>query len=286
MKKLLPIAIILMLLLTACGDFAPEATVEPTVAAEYTYTGETYPQIYAGAAAGELARAVTAIMLGLDREGAAELVSQSTSAAAWEALASAGGGLALAADTWDLPEGVDVAAVATDALVFYVSPDNPVDSLTLDELEEIFTGAETNWSAFGGPDAEIVIMGREPGSGSVEALKSLVGCDEGLVTDVRGHETSEGVIGFGFYYPCVKQGLAGGCKLLAVDGVLPAESAVASGEYALTVDYLVGVMSGAVEGSPERTLWEWMQGAVGQAFISSQGFFSPVGAAGDNEVTE
>ena len=129
-------------------------------------------------------------------------------------------------------------------------------------------------------------MGREPGSGSVEALKSLIGCDEGLVTDVRGHETSEGVIGFGFYYPCVKQGLAGGCKLLAVDGVLPAESAVASEEYALTVDYLVGVMSGAAEGSPERTLWEWMQGAVGQAFISSQGFFSPVGAAGDNEVTE
>ena len=219
MKKLLPIAIILMLLLTACGDFAPEATVEPTVAAEYTYTGETYPRIYAGAAAGELARAVTAIMLGLDREGAAELVSQSTSAAAWEALASAGGGLALAADTWDLPEGVDVAAVATDALVFYVSPDNPVDSLTLDELEEIFTGAETNWSAFGGPDAEIVIMGREPGSGSVEALKSLIGGDEGLVTDVRGQEASEGVIGFGFYCPCVKQGLAGGCKLLAVDGV-------------------------------------------------------------------
>ena len=84
------------------------------------------------------------------------------------------------------------------------------------------------------------------------------------------------------------QGLASGYKLLAVDGVLPSEATVASGEYPLTVDYLAGIMSGAAEDSPERMLWLWMQGAVGQAFISSQGYFSPAAevAAETSEVTE
>lgn len=288
MKKLLPFTMILALLLSACGDFAPEATVEPTAASEYAFTGDNYPSVSAGASASELARAITAIMLGRDRDGAEGYVGSCTSTAAWEALAAGESGLAVAADTGTIPDGVETAAIASDALVFYVSEDNPVDSLSLGELGEIFSGEETDWSALGGPDTGIVVMGREAGSGSVEALDLLVGCDTELVTSVNEFETADGVIGFGFYYPCVTQGLASGYKLLAVDGVLPSEATVASGEYPLTVDYLAGIMSGAAEDSPERMLWLWMQGAVGQAFISSQGYFSPAAevAAETSEVTE
>lgn len=289
MKKLLPIGMILALLLTACGDFAPEATVEPTSTAEYSFTEENFPLIAAGASAGELARAVTAIMLGRDRSGAEEYVASVASADAWETLASGESGLVIAADTGNIPEGAETAVIASDALVFYVSQDNPVDSLTLSELEDIFTGSETDWAALGGPDGDIVIMGREEGSGSVEALERLVGCDRELVTAVSEFETSDGVIGFGFYYPCVTQGLAGGYRLLAVDGVLPSAETVASGEYALTAGYLAGIAAGAAQDSPERTLWLWLQGAVGQAFISSQGCFGPAvqdGSAGTSEVTE
>ena len=71
MKKLLPFIIALALLLSACGEFAPEETAAPSAAPEYAFTPETYPAVAAGEAAGELARAVTAIMLGTDRAEAA-----------------------------------------------------------------------------------------------------------------------------------------------------------------------------------------------------------------------
>lgn len=278
MKKLLPLTIILALALSACGDFAPEATAEPSAAPEYSFTEETYPALAASAAAEELADAVTAIMLGTDRETAAERVISCTSAEAWDSLGSGACAIAIAAGAGDIPDGVETEAIAQDALVFYVSESNPVDSLTLRELEDIFDGDETSWAAFGGAEEDIVVIGREAGSGSVAALSALVGCDEALCTAVNEYQTAAGAIGFGFYYPCVVQGKADGYKLLAVEGVLPSAETVESGEYPLTAEYLAGVSASAAEGSPERTLFDWLCGSVGQAFISSQGYFAPQAA--------
>ena len=284
MKKLLPLTIILSLALSACGDFAPEATAEPSAAPEYSFTEETYPALAASAAAEELADAVTAIMLCTDRETAAERVISCTSAEAWDSLGSGACAIVIAAGAGDIPDGVETEAIAQDALVFYVSESNPVDSLTLRELEDIFDGDETSWDAFGGGEEDIIIMGREAGSGSVAALSSLVGCDEELVTAVNEYETASGVIGFGFYYPCVTQGLADWYKIISVEGVAPSAETVASGEYPLTVEYLVGISSSAAEDSPERTLYDWLCGSVGQAFISSQGYFAP--SAAENSAPE
>lgn len=278
MKKLLPLTIILALALSACGDFAPEATAEPSAAPEYSFTEETYPALAASAAAEELADAVTAIMLGTDRETAAERVISCTSAEAWDSLGSGACAIAIAAGAGDIPDGVETEAIAQDALVFYVSESNPVDSLTLRELEDIFDGDETSWAAFGGAEEDIAVIGREAGSGSVAALSALVGCDEALCTAVNEYQTAAGAIGFGFYYPCVVQGKADGYKLLAVEGVLPSAETVESGEYPLTAEYLAGVSASAAEGSPERTLFDWLCGSVGQAFISSQGYFAPQAA--------
>ena len=278
MKKLLPFIIALALLLSACGEFAPEETAAPSAAPEYAFTPETYPAVAAGEAAGELARAVTAIMLGTDRTEAAQRVVSGTSAGAWEALGSGECALALAVDTGNIPAGVETEAVARDALVFYVSESNPVESLSLRDLEDIFDGDETSWAAFGGAEEDIVVIGREAGSGSVAALSALVGCDEALCTAVNEYQTAAGAIGFGFYYPCVVQGKADGYKLLAVEGVLPSAETVESGEYPLTAEYLAGVSASAAEGSPERTLFDWLCGSVGQAFISSQGYFAPQAA--------
>ena len=178
MKKLLPFIIALALLLSACGEFAPEETAAPSAAPEYAFTPETYPAVAAGEAAGELARAVTAIMLGTDRTEAAKRVASGASADAWEALGSGECALALAVDTGNIPAGVETEAVARDALVFYVSESNPIESLSLRDLEDIFDGDETSWAAFGGAEEDIVVIGREAGSGSVAALSALVGCDE------------------------------------------------------------------------------------------------------------
>ena len=55
---------------------------------------------------------------------------------------------------------------ATDALVFVVNADNPVNGLTTEQLQKIYTGESTNWSQVGGEDRELLPFQRHPEAGS------------------------------------------------------------------------------------------------------------------------
>lgn len=64
--------------------------------------------------------------------------------------------------------------VALDALAVYVQSDNPIQSLTIPQLSQIFRGQVTNWSAVGGPDRDIVLYSRENNSGTYAYFKEHV----------------------------------------------------------------------------------------------------------------
>lgn len=277
MKKLTALlaASALMLSLAACGDFAPDPTDAPTAALDYSYTESTFPDVAGSAAYTPLMEAVTAIMLGTTRENAAEHLNLGATDAAWDALGSGEVGVVVAPEGSSMPSGIDTAPISRDALVFFVGADSPVSDLSSDELRSIFTGREDSWQSYGG-DGSIRILTRPEGSGSISALERLIGCDSELVTGESLPLTGSDVIGFGLWSECELSGLADGYKLLSVDGVDPSADSIRSGEYALSLDVLAGVSSGAAEDSAERTLWLWLQGSVGQAFISSQGYLEAV----------
>ncbi|HIQ86569.1 MAG TPA: hypothetical protein IAD33_03690 [Candidatus Scatomorpha gallistercoris] len=277
MKKLTALlaASALMLSLAACGDFAPDPTDAPTAALDYSYTESTFPDVAGSAAYTPLMEAVTAIMLGTTRENAAEHLNLGATDAAWDALGSGEVGVVVAPEGSSMPSGIDTAPISRDALVFFVGADSPVSDLSSDELRSIFTGREDSWQSYGG-DGSIRILTRPEGSGSIAALERLIGCDSELVTGESLPLTGSDVIGFGLWSECELSGLADGYKLLSVDGVEPSADSIRSGEYALSLDVLAGVSSGAAEDSAERTLWLWLQGSVGQAFISSQGYLEAV----------
>ena len=264
-----------MLSLAACGDFAPDPTDAPTAALDYSYTESTFPDVAGSAAYTPLMEAVTAIMLGTTRENAAEHLNLGATDAAWDALGSGEVGVVVAPEGSSMPSGIDTAPISRDALVFFVGADSPVSDLSSDELRSIFTGREDSWQSYGG-DGSIRILTRPEGSGSIAALERLIGCDSELVTGESLPLTGSDVIGFGLWSECELSGLADGYKLLSVDGVEPSADSIRSGEYALSLDVLAGVSSGAAEDSAERTLWLWLQGSVGQAFISSQGYLEAV----------
>lgn len=277
MKKLTALlaASALMLSLAACGDFAPDPTDAPTAALDYSYTESTFPDVAGSAAYTPLMEAVTAIMLGTTRENAAEHLNLGATDAAWDALSGGEVGVVVAPEGSSMPSGIDTAPISRDALVFFVGADSPVSDLSSDELRSIFTGREDSWQSYGG-DGSIRILTRPEGSGSIAALERLIGCDSELVTGESLPLTGSDVIGFGLWSECELSGLADGYKLLSVDGVDPSADSIRSGEYALSLDVLAGVNSGAAEDSAERTLWLWLQGSVGQAFISSQGYLEAV----------
>lgn len=70
--------------------------------------------------------------------------------------------------------GVTGTIVALDGIAIIVNKDSKVEDLTVDQLRQMFTGEITNWSEVGGDDGEIVLVGREAGSGTRDGFESIV----------------------------------------------------------------------------------------------------------------
>ena len=71
--------------------------------------------------------------------------------------------------------GLTETILAYDGIAVIVNPANKVDDLTIAQIADIYTGKITNWSEVGGEDAEIVLIGREAGSGTRSGFEEIVG---------------------------------------------------------------------------------------------------------------
>ena len=69
---------------------------------------------------------------------------------------------------------VDGTTIALDGIAIIVNNASKVEDLTVDQLKQMFTGGITNWSEVGGDDGEIVLIGREAGSGTRDGFESIV----------------------------------------------------------------------------------------------------------------
>ena len=69
---------------------------------------------------------------------------------------------------------VEGTTIALDGIAIIVNNASKVDDLTVDQLKQMFTGEITNWSEVGGDDGEIVLIGREAGSGTRDGFESIV----------------------------------------------------------------------------------------------------------------
>ena len=70
--------------------------------------------------------------------------------------------------------GLQETVLAYDGIAVIVNPANPVEDLTLAQIADIYTGKITNWSELGGSDSEIVLIGREAGSGTRSGFEEIV----------------------------------------------------------------------------------------------------------------
>ncbi|MCZ8157462.1 MAG: phosphate ABC transporter substrate-binding protein [Leptospira sp.] len=96
--------------------------------------------------------------------------------------------------------------IAVDALSIIVHPNNPIQKLTREQLEDIFTGKITNWKEVGGQDQKITVYTRESSSGTFEFMKEHVMNKKEFAKDaistaasaqiVHGVSKNEGAIGY------------------------------------------------------------------------------------------
>ena len=134
-------------------------------------------------------------------------------------------------------QGLVGTTLCLDGIAVIVNPENPVSDLTLDQIAAIYTGSITNWSEVGGNDAEIVLIGREAGSGTRDGFESIT--DTKDACQYRQELTSTGdvittvsqnpdAIGYASL-----ASVGESVKTLDVAGVTPTEDTIKDGSYAI-----------------------------------------------------
>jgi phosphate transport system substrate-binding protein len=165
-------------------------------------------------------------------------------------------------------------AIANDGIAVIVHPSNPLTSITLTEIRQIFGGAVTNWSALRLPPHAIDLITREEGSGTREAFEHLVmGKQEitpaALVQDSNG-SVREIVAGDPYSVGYISAGLVDDrVKALAIDGVLPTRDNIKNHTYKLVRRFLL--VSRAAPVGPCKDFVDFVLGPNGQKILEDEG---------------
>ena len=160
--------------------------------------------------------------------------------------------------------------IGYEAFVFIVNTNNPVDTLTTDQIKGIYTGKYTNWSEVGGSDAKILPLQRSVGSGSQTAMLDFMGGTEMLspeATTVLGGKS----IGYSFRF--YVEGIVANenVKMLSVDGVAPTSDNIRSKSYPVT-DTFFAVYRADNTNENIPVLIDWILSDEGQAIIEETGY--------------
>lgn len=166
--------------------------------------------------------------------------------------------------------------VAYDAMGVVVNASNPITGLTKKQVEQIFTGDITDWSAVGGKPGKISIYTRNTSSGTYSDWKELAMKKRDYAKSsqkMAGHEQIAAEVGKnanGIGYVGLAYMKAGGLKVIPIDGVLPSAATVRNKSFPYsrpTFYYTNGDASGEPKAFIDFTL-----GAKGQAIAAQVGF--------------
>ncbi len=193
---------------------------------------------------------------------------------------------------------VYLTVVAWDALVPIVNKNNPVNSITSDQLQDILLGKNTKWKDFGGPDKKILVVAREGKISGVgymtrkiifgdqdidytsEAL--LVKSSGPLENKIQLDEFAIGITGVSSARKRISMGKQ--LKILSVDGQEASRENIASGAYP-TFRPLYISTQGKPTGEVKKFL-DWLVSDEGQHVIESVGTVSLKQGAGLKDTFE
>ena len=142
-------------------------------------------------------------------------------------------------------DGLQETILALDGIAVIVHPQNPVSDLTVEQIAKIYTGEITNWKEVGGDEAEIVLIGREAGSGTRDGFESITNTKEAckyrqeltstgdVITTVSGNPAAIGYASLA----SVKDSV----KALSVNGIVPSEATVKDGTYSIQRPFVLVV---------------------------------------------
>ena len=175
----------------------------------------------------------------------------------------------------EIEAGLKANVLAYDGIAIIVNPDNPVKDLSLETIAKIYKGEITNWSEVGGEDLEIVLIGREAGSGTRDGFESITDTEEeckyrqeltstgDVITTVSNNP---GAIGYASVASVKKS-----VKAIKVDGVEATEANIKNGSYVVQRPFVLVTKSGKKLSESAQKFYDYITSKDANDIISAAG---------------
>jgi len=175
--------------------------------------------------------------------------------------------------------------IGKEAFVFFVNSENPIEDITVEQIQGIYSGELTKWEQLGVEGfGKIRPFQRDKGSGSQSALERLMEGKElikapeediidgmgGIITRTADYRNYKNAIGYSFRFYSTEMVGNDQIKLLKINGVAPTEENIENGTYSVASEFFAVTRSDADENT--LRLLEWIQGKQGQKLIEKTGY--------------
>lgn len=171
--------------------------------------------------------------------------------------------------------GLEGTVLAYDGIAIIVNPKNPVSDLDVETIAKIYTGEIKNWKDVGGNDAEIVLIGREGGSGTRDGFESITDTEDkckyrqeltstgDVITTVASNPNAIGYASLA----SVKDSV----KALNVDGVKPSEATIKDGSYVVQRPFVLVTKKDAKLSESAQKFFDYITSEAANEIISGAG---------------
>lgn len=172
-------------------------------------------------------------------------------------------------------DGLVGTVLAYDGIAIIVNPENPVSDLSVETIAKIYTGEITNWKGVGGNDAEIVLIGREAGSGTRDGFESITDTEEkckyrqeltstgDVITTVAQNPDAIGYASLASVKDTV--------KMLSVGGVTPNDDSIKDGSYVVQRPFVLVTKKNESLSENAQQFFDYITSADAVEIISSAG---------------
>ena len=174
--------------------------------------------------------------------------------------------------------GLEATVLAYDGIAIIVHPENSVNDLSLETIAKIYKGEITNWSEVGGNDAEIVLIGREAGSGTRDGFESITGTEEAckyrqeltstgdVITTVAQNPNAIGYASVASVKDTV--------KALTVDGIAATEETIKDGSYVVQRPFVLVTKTDAKLSEAAQKFFDYITSSDANEIIAAAGVVS------------
>ena len=175
--------------------------------------------------------------------------------------------------------------IGTEAFVFFVHKDNPIENLTTEQIQGIYSGEITNWKQVGGKNEEIAAFQRNEGSGSQSMLERFMGDKpimeaptelkndlmSGIIERVSNYKNKTNSIGFSFRY--YVEGIIKNpdIKMISIDGIAPTAENIKNGTYPVVTPIYAVTYEEQTNENVDKLL-NWILSDEGQYIIDETGY--------------